>query len=370
MHAPFDQLGDSDAFEQLCFDILQAEGFSDISWRGPGADGGRDIEAQWTTADPAGGLLCTRWYVECKWYTDSVPFAVIEPKLLAASAAGVDYLLIMTSSRVRNTAMDDVATWLQGRGHPFRVRYWTGRDLLRFVVKHGEVFRRHFPALPPPSWGDAAAEMNRLRALASSSMDRLSWRLLPALQWVACELESLSPKSPREIGVVLAEIDLASCMLRAHELFSSSTVVRPSARDVDLAATLRTAVDCASRRFPPVTIVREDACIAPMSRPMVASVLFELLVNASQFASGGPATVSLVVSPQHWAVEIRNPCAEHMPVQWPQRRYRSEGAQKRYPSGQGLGCWLAAEAADAASLRLSWAASGGQWIACLEGSKP
>ena len=64
MQVPFEKLADSDAFEELCFDALAAEGFTDLIWRGPGPDGGRDIEAAWQSEDPVGGLFRTRWYVE------------------------------------------------------------------------------------------------------------------------------------------------------------------------------------------------------------------------------------------------------------------------------------------------------------------
>jgi hypothetical protein len=49
MQPPLDAIANSGAFEELCFDLLVAEGFVDVNWRGPGADGGRDIEASWHT---------------------------------------------------------------------------------------------------------------------------------------------------------------------------------------------------------------------------------------------------------------------------------------------------------------------------------
>lgn len=149
MEPPFDALANSDAFELLVYDLLAAEGFRDLIWRGPSADGGRDIEASWSATDPIGGILRTRWYVECKWYTDSV--LDDEPWQLAwvtdiARAFGGDVAFAATYEEavkefdkarpdiaIVDIRIGDVSEPLQGATLKGADPNWTGLRFLRFI---------------------------------------------------------------------------------------------------------------------------------------------------------------------------------------------------------------------------------------------
>ena len=368
---PFDQLKDADAFEELCHDLLVAEGFADVVWRGPGPDGGRDLEATWSVRDPTGSVLRTRWYVECKWYTESVPFAEIEPKLLAASAVRADYLLVVTSSRVRNTAMDSAHTWLASRGEPLRLRFWSGHDVLTLAVRHEAVFRKHFPSIPPPRWGTTSAELQRLTMLAASSNERLQWRVIPTLQAITRGLDvALSAGSSAQQYV--AQLEMLGFQLRAQELLSLATRESASLAEVDVTSTVQLALESLKRRRLAATceIVQLEQCSARTSQPLLATAVFELALNAVQNCKTCARVALTVQGGTHWALSIENDTVSALPVfrDWPTVGYRGPVAIARYPSGQGLGCWLAQRAASEAQVTLQWTVNGDVWTARIEGA--
>lgn len=363
---PFDSLANSDAFEELCYDLVQAEGFADVSWRGPGPDGGRDIEARWRTSDPAGGVFETRWYMECKWYEESVPFGEIEPKLLAASAARVDYLLVITSARVMNTAMNSVQEWLASRGNPFRVRYWVNRDVLVRLVRHRAVFQKHFPNLPAPGWGADEAAYYRLRILAGASVERDSWRLLPSLQW-AHEKLAADP-GPQVIADVANELALAGFLIRAQEALFNLPGVQPSTRIIDVRETVGFALERCQAK---VVGVKFDAHLedvrGPGSRPLLIAAVYELILNAARYG-GGTARVSLTKKGLVWRLEIANEAKDEFSGEWPVVGSRGEEAKRISPSGQGIGCVVATEALGVQKLRIKWEETGPKWKVVVEGA--
>src|SRR5258706_16433701 len=85
-------------FENLIFDLMTSRGMSNVVWRTPGADGGRDIEGQTTELDLSGTAVSRKWYVECKRYATSVDWPTIYPKLSYADSHHADFLLLCTTS--------------------------------------------------------------------------------------------------------------------------------------------------------------------------------------------------------------------------------------------------------------------------------
>jgi hypothetical protein len=372
MHPPFDHLTDSDSFEQLCFDLLDAEGFRALCWRGPSADGGRDIEATWQVQDPTGSLFHTKWFIECKWYSDSVPFGEIEPKLLAASSARADYLLVMTSSRVRNTAIDRANEWLQHRGYPLRMRYWTGHDIVRLCVKHPDVYRKHFPHLSPPQWGTAMSELQRIRMMMSVGSERLTWRILPSINRLSSLLALNTSKSP-ESADAAAEIELISSLLRGHEFGDSpGGSERASSRALDLPECIQFVLTRVSRRIRdarPVLVNPLSPCLVCISRPLFICALFELALNAALYSADSEFVVEFLATDDHWVLRLRNKSSEDRTPDWPIAGYRGPIARSLTASGQGLGCWIAAEAARRADFMIEWSSAQGYWEATIHGAR-
>lgn len=75
-------------FEEFCFDLLIAAGFTNVDWRkgtpksGSPSDQGRDIVAEYTRTDIDGHTYTETWFIDCKHYGNAVP-----PDALANAAA-------------------------------------------------------------------------------------------------------------------------------------------------------------------------------------------------------------------------------------------------------------------------------------------
>lgn len=115
-------------FENLIYDLMVAKGMVNVVWRTPGADGGRDIEAESVQRDASGTQSFAKWYVECKKYTGSVDWPTIHPKLAYADAARAEYLLLCTTSKFTPQAVNCCNQWNDARRFP-KLRLWAGHDL-------------------------------------------------------------------------------------------------------------------------------------------------------------------------------------------------------------------------------------------------
>lgn len=367
MREPFDKLKDSDAFEELCFDLLDAEGFNDLCWRGPSADGGRDIEAKWHTPDPAGGSYTTKWFIECKWYTDSVPYSEIEPKLLAADAAKVDYLLLMTSSMVRNTALDSVANWISKRGEPFRFRYWTGRDLLHRMVKHDHILMKHFPKLDIPSWTKRIAQLTRLESISRSGLDRQNWRVIPSIQW--CRSMLRNDIDEATLSEVRNELDLLASTISLGMLVDNYQHGAFSRRKVCISDCVKSAIQAAERKaackIASVTLGTDIYGL--VSYPLLLSAIFELIYNALCYSNSGNTSIILTSEGVAWLLRIENDAKDTIQPGWPLVGIRGDFAKHKNVSGQGIGCWLTAEAMRSQDISIEWVLDGNNWKVSLKG---
>lgn len=88
----------ADQFEELCYDLLVAAGFSNPEWRRGGADMGRDLEATLTWHSPLVGQVSERWAFECKNHRAGVRTEEISSKIAWAKAIRASKLVIFTAS--------------------------------------------------------------------------------------------------------------------------------------------------------------------------------------------------------------------------------------------------------------------------------
>jgi hypothetical protein len=125
-------------FENLTFDLLSLTGMTNVSWRTPGADGGRDIEGTTSEIDLSGATTIRKWYVECKRYATSVDWPTIYAKLAYADSHRVDCLLLCTTSRFSPAAITHVEGWNSGRRHP-AIRLWPKHELELQLLQHPDL---------------------------------------------------------------------------------------------------------------------------------------------------------------------------------------------------------------------------------------
>ena len=119
-------------FENMVYDILVRRGIGNLKWRTPGADGGRDIEGEWSAYDFSGSARTERWYVECKRQRSAVDWPTVHTKLAYAENHHADYLLIATTSSLSSPCRDQVSLWNKSQRRPL-IREWEGVDLERLI---------------------------------------------------------------------------------------------------------------------------------------------------------------------------------------------------------------------------------------------
>jgi hypothetical protein len=125
-------------FENFIFDLVIERGFSNVTWRTPGADGGRDIEAISFQRDMSGVCNVEKWYIECKRYQSSIDWPTIHPKIAYADVARADYLLLCTNAKITPNATNQVDEWNRTHRTP-RIRLWPGHEIENHLKQHPDL---------------------------------------------------------------------------------------------------------------------------------------------------------------------------------------------------------------------------------------
>jgi hypothetical protein len=93
-------------FEELCFDLLSANGYQNLEWRQGGSDSGRDIEAILIITNELIGAYPEKWFIECKNLTNGVTVTDLDSKIAWARAEKPRHFLLITGSYVTNPTRD------------------------------------------------------------------------------------------------------------------------------------------------------------------------------------------------------------------------------------------------------------------------
>ncbi len=137
--------------EELLHGLLEALGADELAWRAGShagvnaADGGRDLEAAFSRATPDGELDRTRWWIEAKGRTGTVPKEeVVAGVMSAAGRPDLDVFVFCTNSRFSNPTRDWVTEWQRHHPRP-KIRLWDRDRLARLVREHPTVAARVLP---------------------------------------------------------------------------------------------------------------------------------------------------------------------------------------------------------------------------------
>ncbi len=128
-------------FENLCYDLLVQYNFHNLVWREGGADNGRDIEANYNFINPVSNIE-TKWFFECKHYTNGVPPNELTSKIAWADAEQPNYLVFLTSSYLTNASR----TWLE-KIQPqknYTIIVIEGEEIKNKIVKYSDLVERYF----------------------------------------------------------------------------------------------------------------------------------------------------------------------------------------------------------------------------------
>jgi len=125
------------AFENLIFDLARAGPLTNLSWRTPGADGGRDIEGQVVERDFSGYTRISRWLIECKRYEGSIGWPVVWEKVAYGDTAQADFLMIASTATFTPKCLDEVEKW-NAQGRRPTIRLWPVHELeFRLALNQG-----------------------------------------------------------------------------------------------------------------------------------------------------------------------------------------------------------------------------------------
>lgn len=136
----FKQIDHKD-FERLCYELLIKTGYSGVIWRQGGADQGRDIEGYYNFTNQITSLQ-TKWYFECKHYSNGVPPEDLNSKIAWADAGRPDYLIFFISSYITTQAR----TWLDGIRHQktYKIILIEGEALKEKIIQFPSIVEDFF----------------------------------------------------------------------------------------------------------------------------------------------------------------------------------------------------------------------------------
>ncbi|MFV3403272.1 restriction endonuclease [Pseudomonas sp. NY15463] len=129
-------------FENLVFDLMIARGMSNVTWRTPGADGGRDIEGIVIQNDFSLTQTTEKWFVECKRYKGSVDWPTVWSKIAYADSNQADVLLMCISSQFTPAAITQVDNWNAQRRKPL-IRLWPSNQIQILLEQHTDIAMKY-----------------------------------------------------------------------------------------------------------------------------------------------------------------------------------------------------------------------------------
>lgn len=156
------------SLENLIFDLLVMQGATNVTWRTPGADGGRDIEGTTFETDLSGQQMPRRWFIECKRYKASVDWPTIYGKLAYADSLGADRLLLCTTAHFSPNALTHVQAWNADR-HRVGIRLWPIHELVLQLERYPDLLLKYGLSSIPPVPGKSLLSIALASAKATSS---------------------------------------------------------------------------------------------------------------------------------------------------------------------------------------------------------
>lgn len=132
-------------FEELCFRIVESEGFEEVEWFGKGGgDKGRDVIAKLNT-QYSKNISCTeKWIIQCKRYTSKgMTKLEISSFLEQCREHKPENVLFIISSTLSSGTKD----WLASisSDYKFKIHYWEELDLVKLVKTNTKDLRDYFP---------------------------------------------------------------------------------------------------------------------------------------------------------------------------------------------------------------------------------
>ncbi|PKP60244.1 MAG: hypothetical protein CVT89_00215 [Candidatus Altiarchaeales archaeon HGW-Altiarchaeales-2] len=142
-------------FQQLCYDIISKNGFKNPKLRGGGADGGRDIEAEFGYVIAGKEDIREKCWFQCKRQKQGVSFSQITTEVQKAEDQGIIKFFILSNLDTTPDCKEDIQRW--NEKHRCRILDWTGITFQDLLFPLPDVCRYYFPDEELPPMVDAKA---------------------------------------------------------------------------------------------------------------------------------------------------------------------------------------------------------------------
>lgn len=142
---PFENLKDSMQFQQLCAELLQAEGCKNVRGMGTGADQGNDFMFDLPVESPLSNEL-KPFIAQCKWYgiKNSVNESEVSNSSSYIDTHSATGMLIITSSQFTGTAITKIEATNRSPRNSYQVNHWNGIELTKRLRKYPEIINKFF----------------------------------------------------------------------------------------------------------------------------------------------------------------------------------------------------------------------------------
>ena len=156
---PFENLKDSMQFQQLCAELLQAEGCKNVRGLGRGADQGNDFMFNLPVESPLGSEL-KPFIAQCKWYgiKNSVNENEVSDSVSYIDTHNAVGMLIITSSQFTGTAITKIEAINRSPRNSYQIVHWNGIDLTKRLRKYPEIINKFFYVTPSEEVGEQLPE--------------------------------------------------------------------------------------------------------------------------------------------------------------------------------------------------------------------
>jgi len=148
-----------EAFEGLCYDIINNNNFRNLIERGCGGDGGRDLEADFVYKITNEEVIEKCWF-QCKRQDTGINFKQFSTEVQKAEDQNVKKFFIISNTDTTPACKDDIKNW--NNKHKCQVIDSSGSKFLDLLFQLPDVCRYYFPDEEIPPIIDARTPENMI----------------------------------------------------------------------------------------------------------------------------------------------------------------------------------------------------------------
>lgn len=128
-------------FENLVFDLLNAEGITTIRQSTHSKDVGFDFLGYYRKRSPGNKTVEEKWIIEVKFYMHSkITIQTIAQLYGYSKLVNADVFLLVTNSKVTKSAL----SFISNKIRDINVLIWDEDDLADLLLKHIEIYQKYF----------------------------------------------------------------------------------------------------------------------------------------------------------------------------------------------------------------------------------